>query len=349
MDTVGFGVIGLGAVWQYRHKPSLTALDQAEIRVVVDVDETAARAEARELGCGWAVDYRDALAADDVDAVLVCVPPFLHEEVAVAAARAGKHILCEKPLAPTVAAADAIVRAADEAGVVLMVAENWLFDPLTALLRSYVEDGRFGRLRRTRFMQSWSGPDRVRFYRTPVPGRNGVLLEDGIHVIAMARCLLGEPTSVTGVTRTAKPQRRLGRSTVESLVEDEATVTMELDGAVAVGEMTWVVDLGGLHCEFLFEQATILVSNPGWDRLFVSAVRRGDNGAVLPLELPQLPPRTPVSQESYLGEDTAFVHSLLNGTPVPYPGSSGREDVRIMELAYESAACGRTVAVPPSA
>lgn len=346
MDTVGLGVVGLGAVWQCRHRPSLTALDQADIRIVADVDQALAEGEADELGCRWATDYQDVLAGDSVDAVLICVPPFLHEEVAVAAARAGKHILCEKPLAPTVAAADAIVRAADGAGVVLMVAENWLFDPLTAAVRSYVRDGRFGRLRRIRFMQSWCGPDKARFYHSPVPGRNGVLLEDGIHMIAMARWLLGEPTSVTGVTRTVEPLRRLGTDTVESRVEDEATVTMEFEGAMAVGEMTWLVDVGGLHSEFLFEQATIVVNNPGWDRLLVSAVCRGEDGAILPLDLPGLGARAPVSQQSYIGEDKAFLQSLLDGTPVPYPGSSAREDVRIMELAYESAACGRTVAGP---
>ncbi|MFH0966022.1 MAG: Gfo/Idh/MocA family oxidoreductase [Planctomycetota bacterium] len=336
MDKVRLGVVGLGGIFQVRHRPALSHIPEASIEMVADVDADLARRTGEELHCRHTARYREVMRDPKIDAVFVCVPPFLHEEIAVDAALSRKHVLCEKPLAPTTAACDAIVRAAEKNRVKLMVAENWLFDPLTLLLRECVADGRWGRLRRARFFQGWSGPDQPRFYKSPRPGRNGVFLEDGIHMIAMSRALLGPVRAVTATKRTLLPERSVRTGTVPSRVEDDATATLELEGGTAVCEVTWLIQGGGLHCEFHFERASIAVSNPGWDKVRVDAVVRDAAGKIADLELPPFGVRTPVSAQSYLNENEAFLRSVLDDTPSPYSGEEAREDVRIMELIYDS-------------
>ena len=123
------------------------------------------------------------------------------------------------------------------------------------------------------------------------------------------------------------------------------TVTLSFDGGTSVNEVNWLVDSGGLHSEFLFERATIAVLNPGWNTIHVTATVKTDDGDVVPLALPDFAVRTPVSPCSYLGEDRAFVGCVLDDTPSPYPGEEGRQDVRLVALAYEAAEHGRTLPV----
>ena len=116
------------------------------IRWAVDVQATrAAAARARWGADRDGTDYRGALADPEVDAVSLCLPHDLHAPVAIAAARAGKHVLVEKPLADSLAAADAAIAAAEEAGVVLMVAENVRFNPLFQRIRELLEAQAIGK------------------------------------------------------------------------------------------------------------------------------------------------------------------------------------------------------------
>ena len=342
MEKVRLGVVGLGGIFRVRHSKALAEIPEARIAAVADVDEEVARSTGEQYGCPWTTDYREVVAHDSVGAVMVCTPPFIHEEVAVAAAKARKHVFCEKPLAPTTSACDAIIKAAADAGVKLMVAENWLFDPLVFYLKECVSDGRFGQLRHVRLMQAWSGPDRARFYDSPVVGRNGVFLEDGIHLLAMSRALLGTPQTISAVARTVLPMRAVAEGEVPSRVEDDMAVTLTFENATSVTEATWLVDAGGLNCEFLFERATIAVLNMGWDCMHTIAVVK-EGGRVSTLSLPDFKARTPVSEDSYVNENTAFVRCVLDDTPSPYPGEEGREDVRLVELAYRSAQTGTTL------
>jgi len=343
METVKLGVVGLGAIFQIRHAKALEEIPEAVIAAVADVDEDVARTTGERYGCAWMTDYREMVGDDAVDAVMVCTPPFVHEEVAVAAARAGKHVFCEKPLAPTLDGCDAIIKAAADAGVKLMVAENFRFDPLTIYLKECVADGRFGRLRRMRMIQSWWGPEHRRLYQSPHPGRNGTLLEDGIHKIAVSRALLGEVKAITCVARTVIPVRKVEEGEIRSQVEDDVAITLQFDGATAVAELAWLVDVGGLHSEFLFERATIIVSNPGWNTIQVTGIVKNDDGDLVALKLPDFEVRAPSGPASYVNENRAFIRSILDDTPCPYPGEEGREDVRLVELAYRSAETGRTL------
>jgi len=128
---LGVGVIGCGGIANGAHLPNYKRNPRVQVVAVADVDRERARATAER----WKVDayyedYRELLARDDVEAVSITTPVFAHAEPALAAMRAGKHVLCEKPIARTLAEADAMVEASRQAGVLFTMGYQSRFSRL---------------------------------------------------------------------------------------------------------------------------------------------------------------------------------------------------------------------------
>src|SRR5439155_22736693 len=124
------------------------ATDELRVVATCDLDRGRAEERAAQLGAGRAAtDVDELLGASDVDAVLLCLPHDQHAPATVAAARAGKHVLVEKPIARTLDEADAMIAVADAAGVTLMVAHNQRYLPLHRRARELVDDGAIGPVR----------------------------------------------------------------------------------------------------------------------------------------------------------------------------------------------------------
>jgi predicted dehydrogenase len=182
---------------------------------------------------GWAsvaADWRDVVTRDDIDLVDVCVPGYLHEPVAVAALAAGKHVLCEKPLANTVAEAERMVAARGE-GVRAMVGFNYRRVPAIARARSLVADGGIGQVREVRasYLQDWlTDPAAPWTWRMSADEAGaGALGDIGSHIIDLVQYLTGSPiTGVCGVTATFTHERPGGRVTVD----DAAAFVARLSG-----------------------------------------------------------------------------------------------------------------------
>jgi predicted dehydrogenase len=137
-------VIGCG--WAGTRHARAFARCGGEVRWAVDSKrERAAALPGAGPDTRVTTDYREALADPEVEAVDICLPHDLHAEVAIAAAEAGKHVLVEKPLAATLAEADAMIAAAERRGVILMVAENARFNPLYLKVEELLRDGAIGR------------------------------------------------------------------------------------------------------------------------------------------------------------------------------------------------------------
>ena len=146
MTTLHFGIIGCGVIGPV-HAASLAQLPSAQVIGVCDIVRERAERMAAEYALPFVTtDYRELLARDDIDAVCICTPHYLHAAMAIDAARAGKHIFCEKPLAISPAEMDAMIAAADSAGVQLGVCFQHCFDPVAVQLKRMVDDGQFGRL-----------------------------------------------------------------------------------------------------------------------------------------------------------------------------------------------------------
>ncbi|MFF1675439.1 Gfo/Idh/MocA family protein [Streptomyces sp. NPDC058256] len=177
---------------------------------------------------GWAAaetDWRALIARDDVDLVDICTPGDTHAEIAVAALAAGKHVLCEKPLANTVAEAEAMTEAAEAAerrGQLAMVGFNYRRLPATSLARSMVAEGRLGALRHVRvtYLQDWLVDPEFPLtwrLRKEVAG-SGALGDLGAHIIDLAQYLAGEPVvGVSALTETFVRERPLPGGTTSGL------------------------------------------------------------------------------------------------------------------------------------
>ncbi len=235
MPATGFGVIGAGT-WGERHAAAYAYRPDVERALVCDLDEARAKQVAERHGAkGWTSDYREVLARADIEAVSVVTPDFAHREIAEAAARAGKHILCEKPLATTVEDCRAVIDAAAEAGVKLMVDFHNRFNPPLVEMKTALEKGELGepvmlyaRLNDTIFvptkMLSWGGRSTVGWFL-------------GTHVFDLVRWLCGsEVKRVYAVSRSRVLKAR-GIDT-----PDFFQTTLELaNGATAQVENCWVV------------------------------------------------------------------------------------------------------------
>ncbi len=209
-------------------------------------NEAATRAAAVRFGYDrYYTDWRDMLADDRVQLFDNGGPNDAHAEPSIAAAQAGKHILCEKPLARTAEEAKTMLDAVQKAGVKHMVAFNYRFVPAIRQMRKLIESGALGRIYhfRAAYLQEWIMPH----YNMPMIWRltkdvagSGALGDLGAHVIDLGRYLVGEVDSVSAMTRTFIPERPWGDGTMGKVDVDDAfaAVVSFANGALGTVEAT---------------------------------------------------------------------------------------------------------------
>ncbi|KFF95517.1 dehydrogenase [Streptomyces scabiei] len=207
VGMVGYAFMGAAHSQGWRTAGRVFELPLAPVLAAVcgrDGDAVRAMADRH----GWATtetDWRELIARDDIDLVDICTPGDSHAEIALAALAAGKHVLCEKPLANTVAEAEAMTTAAEEAyarGRLAMVGFNYRRVPATALARRMVAQGRLGALRHVRvtYLQDWLvDPEFPLTWRLRKESAgSGALGDLGAHIVDLAQYVAGEP--VVGVS-----------------------------------------------------------------------------------------------------------------------------------------------------
>jgi predicted dehydrogenase len=191
-------------------------------KVVVDVTDGMAEEARRRYGFEEASsDWRAVVNRPDIDVVDICTPNNVHAEIAIAAAKAGKHIICEKPLARTVEEARAMNDAVKAAGVIHMVAFNYRRTPAVALAKKYIEEGRIGRILNFRgtYLQDWSAdPDSPLSWRfqKKIAG-SGSVGDIATHVVDLAHYLVGPIAEVSALTTTYNKTRPLQQGGVDKL------------------------------------------------------------------------------------------------------------------------------------
>jgi predicted dehydrogenase len=250
VGMVGYAFMGAAHSQAWRTAPHVFDLPlRPTMAALCGRDATAVRAAADRLG--WAAtetDWRALIERDDVDLVDVCTPGDSHAEVAIAALAAGKHVLCEKPLANTEAEAEAMVSAADRAasrGVRAMTGFNYRRVPAVVLARQLIAGGRIGQIRHVRasYLQDWlvdpASPLTWRLQRDRAG--SGALGDLGAHIVDLAQYLTGElVTGVSAVTATFVGERpREGGGSGPVTVDDAAAFTARLGaGTLATFEAT---------------------------------------------------------------------------------------------------------------
>jgi predicted dehydrogenase len=228
-------------------------------KTVVDVTEEMAKTAADRYGFeSHSTDWRRVMEDPSIDIIDIVTPNDSHAEIAIAAAKAGKHIICEKPLARTAEESKRMLDAVREAGVKHMVAFNYRRTPAIALARKYIEEGSIGKILNFRgtYLQDWSAdpnsPLSWRFRKT-VAG-SGALGDIATHVIDMARYLVGDIAQVMATTHTWIKERPVQSGGLDKLgavkasgdvrkeavdVDDEVSTLLRFDnGAVGSIEAT---------------------------------------------------------------------------------------------------------------
>jgi predicted dehydrogenase len=326
---VGCGLISEAHIRAYEHYP-----ERARITICCDLDLEKAMQRAQMIPGARAISSLETVLADpDVDAIEICTPHHLHADIAIAAARAGKHILCQKPLAKTLAECDAMIAAAREAGVVLYYGETNRTMPAAQTLRQALDAGRIGQLTGVQATYAhWQGGKYLSTawrYDPRVSG-GGQLLDGGIHYIDLMLHLGGPIQSVSCFATRFRPE--LGG-------EDTAVVNARFEGG----------QLGTLFSSqatgVWFPGASFVAF--GTEGVLAIGGMFGAPQTALSLHRADLPGQRAVLIEAH--ENTfavmigRYLDTVLDGAANPSPGQIGRENLRVVLAAYESARLGREV------
>jgi predicted dehydrogenase len=235
--TIRIGIIGGGSIAQAHLDGYLLAGEAARVTAVADIDAAnAARSARRAGGARTFTDYREMIASGLVDAVDICLPHHLHKDAIVAAAAAGKHVLCEKPLCLTVAEAEAVSEAVARSGIALMCAHNQLFLPAVARAREMVQEGAIGKVYEARTTDAFVNPldpKRIGWRGPRATSGGGELIDTGYHPTYLLLHLVpDEPAEVAAM---------LSRHRLDFLEgEDSAQVLIRFaDGAIGSIMTSW--------------------------------------------------------------------------------------------------------------
>lgn len=248
IGMIGYKFMGKAHTHGYRDLPFY--FDQTAspvLQAIAGRDEAGVKEAADQMGfASYETDWRRLLERDDIDVIDIVTPNNTHAEMAIAAAEAGKHVVCEKPLAMTVAQAEQMRNAVEKAGVVHMLCHNYRFAPAVQLAKKLIADGRLGRIYHVRaqylqdFIMDPSFPVVWRL-RKDVTG-SGALGDIGAHILDLARFLVGEFQDVTGMMETfikERPTDEKSGDTGEVDVDDAASFLARFEnGAMGVFEAT---------------------------------------------------------------------------------------------------------------
>lgn len=218
VGMIGYKFMGKAHSHAYRDLPMFFPdTPRPVMKAICGRNEEGVRQAARQFGWEEALtDWRELVRRDDIDLIDINAPSDAHKDIALAAAQAGKHLFCEKPLALTLADAREMLAAAEAAGVKHMIGFNYRFAPAVQLAKKLIEEGRLGRIYHFRavFLQDWILDPQFPLVwrldkRIAGSGAHGDL---GAHLIDMARFLVGELREVVGMSETFVKERPLAGS-----------------------------------------------------------------------------------------------------------------------------------------
>jgi predicted dehydrogenase len=330
-DIIRVGLIGGGGIASAHIAGYAKHPDTIRIGAVADAVPATAEGRGAELGVPHFTDYVQMLAEADIDAVDICLPHHLHKDAIVAAAKAGKHVLCEKPLCLSPEEAREVQAAVAAAGVTLMCAHNQLFLPAVAKAKELIEAGTIGRVYEVRTTDSFYNdfdPSNMGWRAHASTSGGGELIDTGYHPTYLLLHLAGGvPVEATAMLATHRLAFMEG--------EDSATVLVRFDnGVIGTVVTSWAYDPADGTEKF---SAVGELGSITSDGTTLSYRKRGDaEPTVLELE--------PVNQ---FGEELGhFARSVLDGTKPLHTQKEGIEVLGIILAAYESARTGAVAPVP---
>lgn len=333
------GVIGLGV--GQSHLQGYSNIPDVQIVGIADLDDARLTMCCEKYGVPETyTDYHDLLAVKDLDAVSIALPNFLHAPVTIDALKAGANVLVEKPMAKSLADAEAMLAAAKETGKTLAVSLNyrWSMQPDTYYLKQLIEDGVLGELyyARTVSLRRWTGIGPESWFRKMKLSGGAAVRDMGPHMIDLAMWLLDDYTalSVSGETST--------RIMTDTDVDDFATALIRMKGGATIAfESTWASFTRPEGSVTLFGAkggAILDLSKPAGGRLTLFQRIGGSFVESNPVEVKVANPPAPSIQAH-------FVNCLREGCTPDTSAERGVAEMKVLDAIYESGEKGRDVTI----
>lgn len=331
---IRFALVGLGHIAQSAVLPGFKQAKRAELAALVSGDPKKLKQLGKQYGVAQTYGYEEfgrCLADPDIDAVFVALPNDMHCDCVLRAAEAGKHILCEKPLADHPSEARLMMRTAIENRVRLMTAYRLHFEPAHLATLELIRSGKLGEARffTSTFSYRITDADNIRL---KAERGGGPILDIGIYCLNAARQFFeAEPVEVSAfLARSRDPLFKEVEETAAVLLRFPegrlATFTVSF-GAASISRCQWVGTKGNVVLEPAYEYSTAL-------RQVVTIDEKPKEKTF---------PRT----DQFGGEIDAFAECLLNDTDPEPNAEEGFADLRVIEAIFESGRSGRTVRLPP--
>ena len=354
--TRGFGIVGTGVIAAI-HADAIALLSNtglsntglsntglsntgrpdARLVAVTDVDAGAAAAFAAAHGCAAEPDLGALLARRDVEVVCVCVPSGLHAAIGVQAAKAGKHLVVEKPIDVSLEAADRLIDAARAAGVALTVISQHRFDPGLVELQRLLDDGALGRLVLGEASTKWyrtQGYYDSAAWRGTYAMDGGSLMNQGVHYVDLLRWCMGPPVEVTAVCSTQAHQIEVEDTALAIVRFASGAVATILSSTAAFPGFPQRLEITGTQGTVTVEDGRIAVRALAADARPVATSEPGRSAAADPAA---------VDVAGHAAQLADLLDAADTGREPAVTGQDGRDALAIVLAVYESSRTGRPV------
>ncbi len=324
---VGFAVVGLGSIAQGSVLPAFSRSNKARLVAVVSRNRNKAARVARNFKAPafYSLDeYAACLANPEVEAVYVATPQGEHAWLTIQAAQAGKHVLCEKPLAATVEQSAQMVKACQNNSVLLMTAYRKYFEPGTRLLKKLIQAGEFGRIDviHTAFSELHVPGKSLQWLLDPELAGGGPLMDLGIYCVNTSRWLAGEDPVEVSAQAWKNDELRFQQ------VEEGITFRMHFpSGLVVHGSSSY----GAVLSSLIYIQGT-----KGWASMAPAFDFNEPRRLIGTIRGRDIDRRFKVIDEFALELD-AFASAIRNQRKIEPDGEQGHRDMIILQAIYESA------------
>jgi UDP-N-acetyl-2-amino-2-deoxyglucuronate dehydrogenase len=334
------GLVGCGRISK-SHFDAIRKVDGLSLVAVADIDHERAERAATEQGVPAYRTVDEMLRGADVDIVAICTPSGLHSAQGIVAARGGKHVVTEKPMAISLAQADALVKACDDAGVQLFVVKQNRLNPPIQLLKRAVDKGRFGRIYMANVTVRWQRPQE---YYDAEPWRGtwefdgGAIMNQASHYVDLIQWLVGPVESV--LAKTATQARRIeAEDSGVGLVKFRSGAL----GVIEVNVLTYPRNLEG-SITVLGEKGSVKIGGTAVNRVEHWLFAEYDDDDKLVEAANTNPPNVyGYGHEGYYRN----VLAVLRGEAKPETdGRAGRKSLELILGLYESAKSGCEVPIP---
>lgn len=325
------GVLGCGTIARVRHLLEYDNNKEVEIAAVCDIVEERAEEMAKLYGAKAFTDYRDVLENKEIDVISICLPNYLHASVTIAALNAGKHVLCEKPMATSKDEAEAMIAAGKLNEKKLMIAHNQRFVASHQKAKEIIESGKLGKIYSfsTTFghpgPEEWSIDGAESWFFNKDQAFIGVMGDLGVHKADLMRYLLGDFSEIGAFIETNAKQN--------TDVDDNAVCILRTESGI-IGTLTasWAYVTGG-------DNSTIIYGENGTLRLeadpVYSLIEEYRDGTIINHQLEKIQTNEEGGQSNSSIIDY-FVTSILENTEPPIPGEEGMKSLEVILAAIES-------------